>query len=66
MGNCKCSGGTKREIEIVHPPFPEDIDGNVHSKLMILCFPSYLRVVISSANLQERDWDAVGQVQPTT
>jgi hypothetical protein len=64
-----------REIEVIHPHFPANIEGypkmlliimllgNVHCKLMLLYFPNFIRVVVSSANLQERDWDALSQVQ---
>lgn len=58
---CKCAANNKRSITLVHPPFPDGIEGNMHAKMILLCFKNKIRVIITSANLQNRDWDAVIQ-----
>ena len=36
--------------------------GSMHAKLCLLTYPSFLRVVVTSANLTEQDWSLIGQV----
>lgn len=40
--------------------------GSMHAKLSLLTYPSYLRVVVSSANLTQEDWALIGQVRSAT
>ncbi|KAF9151976.1 hypothetical protein BG015_005947 [Linnemannia schmuckeri] len=39
----------------VHPPLGEF--GSFHAKLMVLFYPTFVRIVISSANLVSHDWE---------
>ncbi|KAG0062325.1 hypothetical protein BGZ90_003127 [Linnemannia elongata] len=39
----------------VHPPLGEF--GSFHAKLMVLFYPTFVRIVISSANLVRHDWE---------
>lgn len=48
-------------LRVLHPKFPTKY-GCMHSKLILLHFAHTLRVVISSANFTQEDWEEVGQV----
>ncbi|KAJ3434958.1 tyrosyl-DNA phosphodiesterase [Anaeramoeba flamelloides] len=50
-----------KRLEVIHPPLGKRF-GCFHSKIMILEYPSFLRFVISSANLTNFDWYELGQV----
>jgi len=50
----------KSPIIVINPPLPSRYS-NMHSKLWLLCFPSFLRVVVSSANLCSLDWNCYTQ-----
>lgn len=45
---------------VTHPPLLDR--GNMHAKLIILEYPQFVRVVVSSANLTAEDWSLIGQV----
>ncbi|KXS20000.1 phospholipase D/nuclease [Gonapodya prolifera JEL478] len=46
---------------LLYPPIPANF-GTMHVKLMLLIFQDCLRVVITSANLTQRDWSTVDNV----
>ena len=51
-------------FKFLFPPFPRSPQyshGSMHAKLMILVFESFVRIVVSSANLTSLDWEEVGQ-----
>ena len=50
-------------LRIVYPPLQRI--GIVHAKLMLLQTRTFLRVVVSSANLTAEDWELMDQVWPS-
>lgn len=46
---------TNPRIKLCFPPMPGQVNC-MHSKLMLLFYDSYLRIVVPSANLTEYDW----------
>ncbi|GAM21579.1 hypothetical protein SAMD00019534_047540 [Acytostelium subglobosum LB1] len=48
-------------LMIIHPPLSNTGFGCMHSKLMLLVYPDYIRVVIPSANPTNYDYDDIGQ-----
>jgi hypothetical protein len=50
-------------IEVVHPRMlSQNHAAVIHAKLFLFEFASFLRVVISSANLTRQDWEGLAQV----
>lgn len=57
------SSATTGNITTVTPAFPKFPNyGVMHSKLMLLFYPSFLRLVVSSGNLVPYDYDLVQNV----
>jgi len=55
--------GRTRDLFIINPPFPKFSNyGVMHCKLIILFAENVLRIVVSSANLIDYDYDAVQNV----
>jgi hypothetical protein len=52
--------GNSTPLQFIHSQH-EGMRGNMHIKLCLLEFETFLRVVISSANLTEYDWESIGQ-----
>lgn len=50
-----------KNIKFCFPPMYGP--GSMHSKLQILKFPDYLRIVISSGNLVPYDWGETGVME---
>ena len=54
----------KRELYLIHPKFPKFPNyGVMHCKLMILAADDFLRIVVSSANLMDYDYNEVQNVK---
>lgn len=54
-------------ITWVFPAFPRfPAYGVMHCKLMLLTYPKYLRVVVSTGNLMPHDYDQVQNVSPSS
>lgn len=52
-----------RTINLIHPPFPKFPSyGVMHCKLIILASKDFMRIVVSSANLMDYDYDEVQNV----
>lgn len=52
-----------RTFNIIHPPFPKFPNyGVMHCKIMILASNEFMRIVVSSANLMDFDYDEVQNV----
>lgn len=57
--------GNRRTLNLIHPSFPKFPSyGVMHCKLMILAADDYLRIVVSSANLLDYDYEEVQNVRP--
>ena len=52
-----------RKINLIHPPFPKFPNyGVMHCKIMILASDQFMRIVISSANLMNYDYEEIQNV----
>ena len=51
-----------KNLRICFPPMPPNVN-IMHSKLMLLSFPAYLRVVVPTANLVHFDWGENGVME---
>ena len=49
-------------LRLCFPPMPPNTS-NMHSKLMLLSHPTYLRIVVPSANLVPYDWGETGHME---
>lgn len=57
------SSSQRRELYLIHPKFPKFPNyGVMHCKLMILATDNFLRIVVSSANLVDYDYNEVQNV----
>lgn len=53
-----------RTLNLIHPPFPKFPSyGVMHCKLIILASDGFMRIVVSSANLMDYDYDDVQNVR---
>jgi hypothetical protein len=57
----ECEANTPPTVRLFWPPM--DGAGNMHSKYMLLVFPEFLRIVITSANLTPFDWGETGVLE---
>jgi Tyrosyl-DNA phosphodiesterase len=53
-----------RSVRVCFPPMPGNVNC-MHSKLMLLAHPGYLRVVVPTANLVPFDWGETGVMENT-
>ena len=51
-------------VRLVFPPMPGNVH-TMHSKLMLLSHPTYLRIVVPTANLVPYDWGETGVLENT-
>ena len=52
-------------FQVIHPKFLRKDGlfgmGTMHAKLMLIKYPKFLRIVVSSANLEQYDWEKITQ-----
>lgn len=52
-----------KSLRLCFPPMGKGLYDCMHSKLMLLFYPNFLRVVVPSANLVKYDWGETGVMQ---
>jgi tyrosyl-DNA phosphodiesterase len=57
----QCEENVPPSVRLFWPPM--NGAGNMHSKFMLLVFPEFLRIVITSANLTPFDWGETGVLE---